>query len=230
MLGTIVNAVAILCGSVIGLCLKGGIPKRFNEIIMKALALSVLYIGISGSLSCNNTLLLIASMILGSIIGEAINLDKVLKQLGEKIEKNFKKKEEELCIAKGFVSASLLFCVGSMAIVGAIQSGLQHNHEMLFIKAILDGITAIIYASTMGIGVVFSALAVLVYQGGITLASGFLGKVLVESQIINIGAIGSILIIALGLNLLEVTRIKVANFLPAIFIPIFYYIFQSIGG
>ena len=231
MLGTIVNAVAIIVGSFVGLFLKGGIPKRLDQAIMKALGLSVFYIGILGSLKCTDTLLLIISLVIGVIIGELLNLDGALQNLGKWIEDQFKKKStSESSISEGFVAASLLFCVGSMAIVGTIQSGLEGNHETLFVKSMLDGITSIIYTSTMGIGVIFSAVAVFIYQGIITLASGFLGSVLIEAQIINIGAIGSVLIIALGLNMLEITRIKVANFLPAIFIPMVYYVVQSLLG
>lgn len=229
MLGTIVNTAAIIVGSIAGLFLKGGIPKKIDEAIMKALGLSVLYVGISGSLKCTDTLLLILSLVIGVIIGECINLDGALKKLGKWIEDLFKKHGgAQGGISEGFVAASLLFCVGSMAIVGSIQSGLEGNHETLFVKSMLDGITSIIYTSTMGIGVVFSAIAVFLYQGLITMASGFLGSVLVEAQITNIGAIGSVLIIALGLNMLEMTRIKVANFLPAIFIPMLYYVIQSL--
>lgn len=228
MLGTIVNTVAILAGSIVGLFLKGGISKRFDDAIMKALGLSVLYIGISGSLKSTDTLLLILSLIIGVIIGEAVDLDKALGILGQKIETRFKKLSKGGSIAEGFVSASLLFCIGSMAIVGAIQSGLEGNHEMLFVKSMLDGITSIIYASSMGIGVAFSAVAVFLYQGAITIAASFLGSILTSAQIVNIGAIGSVVIMALGLNLLNITKIKVANFLPALFIPMMYYIVQSL--
>ena len=161
MLGTIVNTAAIIVGSIAGLFLKGGIPKKIDEAIMKALGLSVLYVGISGSLKCTDTLLLILSLVIGVIIGECINLDGALKKLGKWIEDLFKKHGgAQGGISEGFVAASLLFCVGSMAIVGSIQSGLEGNHETLFVKSMLDGITSIIYTSTMGIGVVFSAIAV----------------------------------------------------------------------
>ncbi|WP_070000225.1 DUF554 domain-containing protein [Cellulosilyticum sp. I15G10I2] len=228
MLGTIVNTIAIVVGSLLGLLLKGGIPKRFNDIIMKALGLSVLYIGISGSLKSTDTLLLILSLIIGAIIGELIDLDKWLSFLGQTIEAKFKALDKGGNIAEGFVSASLLFCIGSMAIVGSIQSGLEGNHTMLFIKSMLDGITSIIYASSMGIGVIFSGVAVFLYQGAITLAAGFLGSILQDGEIANITGIGSILIMGLGFNLLGMTKIKVANFLPAIFIPMIYYIVLSL--
>ncbi|MBE6025037.1 MAG: DUF554 domain-containing protein [Cellulosilyticum sp.] len=231
MLGTIVNTIAVILGSIIGLFLKGGLPKKLDEAIMKALGLSVLYVGISGSLKCSETLLLILSLVIGVIVGEILDLDRALNRLGQWIERMFKKHSKSKgSIAEGFVAASLLFCVGSMAIVGSIQSGLEGNHETLFVKSMLDGITSIIYTSTMGIGVIFSAIAVFLYQGMITLASGFLGNLLVEVQITNIGAIGSVLIIALGLNMLEITKIKVANFLPALFIPMIYYIVLSLVG
>ncbi len=228
MLGTIVNTAAIVIGSIVGLLLKGGIPKRFNDMIMKALGMSVLYIGISGSLKSTDTLLLILSLIFGAIIGEFVDIDKWLNDLGQAIENRFKALGKGGNIAEGFVSASLLFCIGSMAIVGSIQSGLEGDHTMLFIKSMLDGITSIIYASSMGIGVIFSGAAVFLYQGAITIASGFLGNILQDGQIANITGIGSILIMGLGFNLLGITKIKVANFLPAIFIPMIYYIVLSL--
>ncbi len=228
MLGTIVNTAAIVIGSIVGLLLKGEIPKRFNDMIMKALGMSVLYIGISGSLKSTDTLLLILSLIFGAIIGEFVDIDKWLNDLGQAIENRFKALGKGGNIAEGFVSASLLFCIGSMAIVGSIQSGLEGDHTMLFIKSMLDGITSIIYASSMGIGVIFSGAAVFLYQGAITIASGFLGNILQDGQIANITGIGSILIMGLGFNLLGITKIKVANFLPAIFIPMIYYIVLSL--
>lgn len=224
MLGTIVNTGAIIAGSLLGLLLKGGIPKRFDHIIMQAMALSVLCVGISGSLKSEQTLLMIISLVVGGIIGEALDIDKALNKLGQKLEDSMGKGN----IAKGFISASLLFCVGSMAIVGSIQSGLEGKHDLLFIKSMMDGIVAILYTSTMGIGVIFSAAAIFIYQGTITLAAVFLGSVLAESQITDIGAIGSVLIIALGLNMLKITEIKVANLLPAVFIPMLYYIVSGL--
>lgn len=228
MLGTLVNVIAVIMGSLVGLLLKGGISKRFEESIMKALGLCIIYIGIEGSLKCTDTLLLIICLVLGSIVGEALNLDHLLNQIGTKIETCLVgNRSDKGSIAKGFVSASLLFCVGSMAIVGALQSGLQQDHHILFVKSMLDGIVSIIYTSTMGIGVIFSSITVLIYQGSITLASSFLGSMLVESQINNIGAIGNILIIGIGLNILEVTHIKLANLLPGVILPIIYYVGYS---
>ena len=167
MLGTFVNFFAIIVGSTLGLLLRGGISDRFNKTIMEGVSLSVLLIGIQGALKAENILLVIISMSLGSLIGEGIDLDKRLKNLGDKLEARFSKSKSK--ISEGFVSASLLFCVGAMSIVGSLQSGVQNDHKILFSKSILDGISSIIFTSTLGVGVMLSAFAVLVYQGSITL-------------------------------------------------------------
>lgn len=226
MLGTIVNAAAIIGGSLIGLLFKGGIPNKYNDTIIKANGLSVLLIGIMSAIKTQNVLLVIFSMVIGSIIGEFLNIEDRLDHLGDFIGK--KLGDNDGGIAKGFVTASLLFCVGSMAIVGALQSGLSGDHQTLFAKSVLDGITAIIFTSTLGIGVIFSAVAVFIYQGIITLAASGMKIFLIETVILEMSAIGGLLIIALGLNLLEIKRIKVGNMLPAMFIPLIYHIGKTI--
>lgn len=240
MLGTIVNSIAIMIGSLIGIFIKGGIEERISKTIMKGLALCILYIGISGSFEGENTMITIVCMAVGAFIGELMNIEDKLNKLGNFIEKKVSKKsnidEGELCmdttgsaptksisnvsISQGFVYASLIFCVGAMAVVGSLESGLQGNHSTLFAKSILDGISSIIFTASLGIGVMFSAGAVLIYQGIITLCAGFLSGVLSQAVISAMTAIGSLIIIGLGLNMLEATKIKVANLLPAIFIPI----------
>lgn len=222
MLGTVVNTLAIIIGSLIGFLLKGGIPKKINESIMKALALCVLVIGINGAIKSKNMILIICSLILGTLIGEFIDIDKALKNLGDNIEAKFKGKGGK--ISEGFVTASLVFCVGAMSIVGSLNSGLKGDYSILFTKAILDGISSIMFTSTLGIGVVFSAITVFIYQGIITLTASFLQGWLVEYIIVEVSAVGSILIMGLGLNMLGIYKIKVANMLPAIFIPLLYYI------
>lgn len=228
MLGTIVNTAAVVGGSLIGLLLKGGLKPRFSEIMMKALALCVLYIGISGSLKTQNVLLLILSLVIGALLGEAADVDTRLTGLGNWIEGKLSKGGKQGSISEGFVTASLLYCIGSMAIIGSIQSGLEGNHSTLFVKSILDGVASIIYASTLGVGVMLSAISVFVYQGALTLGAGFLGGVLHEAQIADITGVGSVIIIALGLNLLGITKIKVANLLPAIFLPLVYHIVLAV--
>ncbi|TCO76409.1 DUF554 domain-containing protein [Marinisporobacter balticus] len=222
MLGTIVNALAIIGGSIIGLFFRGGIPEKYNETIIKANALSVLLIGIMGAIKTKNMMLVIFSMVIGSIIGEFLRIEENLDRMGGFI--GNKLGDQEGGVAKGFVTASLLFCVGSMAIVGALQSGLSGDHQTLFAKSILDGITSVVFSSTLGIGVIFSAAAVFLYQGAITLAASSMKAFLTEDVIREMSAVGGLLIMALGFNMLDFRRIKVGNMLPAMFMPLIYYI------
>ncbi|QAA31860.1 DUF554 domain-containing protein [Clostridium manihotivorum] len=226
MLGTLVNFGAIIAGSVLGLLLKGGIPEKISKTIMNGLALCVLYIGISGTLKGDNPLLIIISIAAGALIGELVDIDNLLNRFGVFVEKKFNKLTKNSPIAEGFVTSSLLFCVGAMAIVGSLQSGLQGNHTVLFNKSILDGISAIVFASSLGIGVVLSAFAVLIYQGSITMLASLLQGALTTAVISNMTAVGSLLIIGLSFNMLGITKIKVANLLPAIIVPIIYSIFS----
>lgn len=220
MLGTLVNFSSIIVGSIIGILFKNGIPEKISNTIMQGLSLCIILIGISGAIKGSNTLLIIISMVIGGLIGELIDLDNLLQKLGDKIEEKFKGKG--IKISEGFVTASLLFCVGSMAIVGSLQSGLEGNHTILFAKSMLDGIASIIFASSLGVGVMLSSFSVLIYQGAITLAASSLKALLIQSVITEMTAVGSLLIIGLGFNTLNITKIKVANLLPAIFIPIIY--------
>jgi uncharacterized protein len=219
MIGTIVNFAAIIAGGFLGLILKGGLPKKVSDTLMQGLALCIIYIGISGSLKGQNMILIITSIALGSIIGEIIDLDNMLRKFGDNIEKRFKNGTSK--ISEGFVSASLLYCVGAMAIVGSLESGLQGNYETLFAKSILDGISSIVFASTLGIGVILSSFSVLLYQGAITLCASLIKDLLNPMVINDMTASGSLLITGLGLNMLGITKIKVANLLPAVIIQIF---------
>lgn len=221
MLGTIVNTIAVIIGAVIGMFLKKGIPQRLSDTMMKGLGLCTFFLGISGSLDGQNSLILIISIVVGALIGEGIDLDAKLNQLGNWLENRFKSKDgSKVSVAEGFVSASLLFCVGAMTIVGSLQSGLQGNHEMLFNKSMLDFVAAIIFASTMGVGVMLSAAFVFVYQGAITLLAQWVAPVLSDVVIAEMNCAGSVIIIGIALNLLGITKLKVMNYVPAIFIPI----------
>ncbi len=224
MLGTIVNAAAIIIGGLLGVFLRKGIPDSYKSTIMQGLGLCVFIIGLSGAFKSQNLLLMIFSIVLGSIIGEALAIEDKLERLGSWLEKNTGKGEGT--VAKGFVTASLIYCVGAMAIVGSLESGLTGNHETLFAKSLIDGISSIIFASTMGIGVAFSALAVFVYQGILTITAVFMKPFLIESVIAEMSAIGGLLIMGIALNILELKRIKVGNMLPAVLIPILYPFFQ----
>lgn len=227
MISVIVNVVAVIVGSCIGLLLKKGIPERFSDILMKGLGLCTLYIGISGALEGENTIILIISMVVGALIGEGVDLDEKLNRFGKFMEGKFNgKKAGKVSIAEGFVSASLLFCVGAMTIVGSLQSGLTGNHEMIFAKSVLDFVAAIIFASSLGIGVIFSAAFVLVYQGAIVLLAQWISPLLTDYTIGEMTCAGSVIIIALALNMLGLTKMKVMNFVPAIFIPIILCLFM----
>ncbi|MCI8991610.1 MAG: DUF554 domain-containing protein [Eubacterium sp.] len=223
--GTIVNTAAVLVGSTVGLLLKKGIPEKYSDIMMKGVALCTMYIGISGALKGENTIILILSVVIGAMIGQFFDLDGKLNRLGGVIEKKFKKEGEPMPVAQGFVSASLLFCVGAMTIVGSLQSGLTGDHQMLYTKSVLDCISSIVFASSMGIGVLFSAIFVLVFQGAITLGAQALAPVLTDSVVAEMTCAGSVIIIALALNMLGITKLKVMNYIPAIFLPIVFCLF-----
>ncbi len=228
MLGAIVNCLAVVLGSAVGLIVKKGLPERISSGIMQGLALCVMYIGISGALEGQNVLVVILSMALGTLMGEGLDLDRRLENLGSRLEKAAGKSDGS--IAKGFVAASLLFCVGAMTIVGSLQSGLTGNHETIFAKSLIDGIAAIVLASTFGIGVMLSAVFVLAYQGAITLCAGFVAPILTDTIIAEMTCVGSLLIVGLSLNMLKITKLKVMNFVPAIFMPIIiYWIMDLIG-
>jgi uncharacterized membrane protein YqgA involved in biofilm formation len=229
MLGPLVNALVIVICSLVGCFVVKGIPERFEENIKKALGLAVIFVGIKGALENQNILLLIMSMAVGSFIGELIDIDKWMNRFGQWAERKLGMSASEIpegkklrgthSFSKGFVSASILFCTGSMAIVGSMQSGLQGNHEMLFAKSILDGSISLVFGASMGIGVAFSALPVLIYQGGIALASQLVSNFLTPETIREISATGSLVIAGIGFNLLGMKEIKVANLIPAVFIP-----------
>lgn len=224
MIGTVVNAIAIITGSLLGLLLKKGIPEGYKKTVMQALSLVIILIGIKGALVTNDLLVVIISLAIGSIIGEFVGIESRLEKLGRWIEGRFP--GESGSVSKGFVTASLVYCVGSMAIVGSFESGLTGNHQTLFAKSALDGISAIIFASTMGFGVLLSFIPVFLYQGILTLAAGLIKPFLVASVISQMSATGGLLITAIGINLLGIVKIRVGNMLPAIFIPLVYYLIQ----
>lgn len=221
MLGPIVNAAAIVGCSLVGLGLSRLLGKmnleRFQELVMKAIGLAVLYMGISGALENRRILILIISLVIGAIIGELLDIDKGMTGLGKWMERKMGFGEGNF--SRGFVAATILYCTGSLAIVGAMESGLAGDHEMLYAKAILDGVTAIVFTYEMGIGVGFSAIPVLLYEGTIALGASFAKGWLTDEIITEMSATGSLLIAAIGLNLLGVKEIKVANLIPAIFLP-----------
>lgn len=225
MLGTIVNALAIIGGSLLGLIFRGGIPKKYNQTIMQAIGLAVMLIGLRSALKSNALVLIIFSLVIGSLCGELARIEDRLEALGRWLESRLAKRGNG--IARGFVTASLVYCVGSMAIVGALESGLSANHQTLFAKSILDGVTAIVFTSTLGIGVMLSAVSVLLYQGFITMSAAVMKQFLTPVVVDQMSAVGGLLIMAIGINLLEIKTIRVGNMLPAILAPLLYYMLRS---
>lgn len=220
--GTIVNSAAILAGAGLGLILRKGLPEKWQETIMHAIGLSVAIIGIQMALKTNNIIIVIISLVLGAIAGELLDIDKVLNRagawVGGKLTSSNDKGSSAAIIGQGFVATSLIYCVGAMAIVGSIQEGLTGDASTLYAKSILDGITAIIFAANMGVGVALSALSVAVYQGSITLLAGSMESIMSPAILAELTATGGILIIAIGLNMLKLLKIRIANMLPAILI------------
>ncbi len=226
LLGTIVNTLAIIAGSLLGFVFRGGIPKKYQVTMMQAISLAVILIGLKMAFKTDDILLVIFSLVIGSLLGEFLKIENRLENLGKRLETKFSKGGDGF--AKGFVAASLVFCVGSMAIVGSMESGLTNNHHTLFAKSALDGLSSIVFASTFGIGVLFSSISVFVYQGFITLTASLMKPFLIPSVINQMSGVGGLLILAIGFNLLEIQKIKVGNMLPGIFIPLIYYMLKQL--
>ncbi len=221
LMGALINAVTVWAGCILGLLLKKGMPERMGDSIMKALALCVLYIGISGSLDGENVLIAIISMAAGTVIGELLDLNRRLESLGAFIQSKFKGSGEgQTSLAAAFVTSSLLFCTGAMSIVGALQSGLSLDHSTLIAKSVIDGIAAIVLSSGMGAGVIFSGFFCLFYEGAIALGAQFIGPFLTTSVINEMTCVGSLLIMGLGINMIFKDKICVMNSVPAVFLPI----------
>lgn len=221
MFGTLVNFIAIILGSLLGIIFKKKINQEIGYSLYKVLGLCVIYLGIAGLVKVENSLAIILSMALGTLIGEYIGIEDKLEVLSGKIEilvnKVYKGK-----IKDGFLTATLLFCIGSMAIIGPIESTLSNNHSTLYAKSILDGIMAVIFSSTMGFGVLLSSFSVLIYQGGISVLANSIKPIMTVETISMISGVGSIMIMGLGINMVFNTKLKISNMLPSILVPILY--------
>jgi uncharacterized membrane protein YqgA involved in biofilm formation len=218
LLGTVINAAAILICGLIGLLFRRALPKRLCETITQGLGLGVMVIGITMTLETENIMMMLLSLLFGGIIGELINIEKQLKKIGDTLEQKMKNSTSN--VSHGFVTASLLFCTGSMAIMGSLENGLTGTISILLSKSLLDGIFSMILASTIGIGVVLSAIPVFLYQGSISLLAGSVKSFLSPEMISEMNAVGGVLIMAIGINMLKIKELKVGNLLPAIFMPI----------
>lgn len=225
MTGTIINAAAIIGAGLIGLFLRKGIPDNISRSMQDGLGLLIIVIGIQYGFKADNLAVIGLSLALGAMAGEWRQWEARLEILGQTLQKRFGNGESTF--VRGFVSATLLFCVGAMAVVGSLEDGLTGNYQILLVKAMLDGIFSLLFAASMGIGVLFSAVPVLLYQGAISLGAGFIKPVLTGAMLDNITALGGVLIAGLGLNILGVTRIRVANLLPGIiFVPLVMLLFE----
>ena len=225
MSGNIINAAVIVVGSLIGVLFKNRISERFTKILTEGLGIGITIYGISQGITTGNPLVLFLSLGIGALIGEWINIDEKLNQIGDFFQSKMKNATN---VTQGFVSSSLIFCIGAMAIMGALQSGLQGNHEILYAKSFLDGTMSVVFASAMGIGVLLSAGTVFAYQGIIIVLSGFLSPYLVTEVITEMTAVGGVLIFAIGIDMLDIRKMKLGNLLPAIFVPIFLNLFMTL--
>jgi len=225
MFGVIVNFITVVLGSSIGLLLKKGIPERVSTATMVGLGACTLYIGISGSLCGENVLIVIASIVLGVIIGTLLDIDGAINKLAKNVETKFKRDGQKNSLAEGIVTATLLFCVGSMTVTGSIQAGLTGDNSILITKATLDFVSSMMLASSLGFGVMLAGVSVFVIQGGLVFLAGLIAPFMTTGAINEMTCVGSILIIMIGTNLMGITKIKVADFLPAIILsPIIYNI------
>lgn len=227
MLGVLVNVITVIAGSCVGLLFKKGIPEKVSKAAMTGLGACTLYIGISGSLCGENVLILIGSVVLGAICGTLLDIDGAINNLAQKVETRFKKEGQKASVAEGLVTATLLFCVGSMTVTGSIQAGLTGDNSVLITKATLDLVSSMMLASSLGIGVLLSAGSVFVIQGGLVLLAELIAPFMSTGAINEMTCAGSLVIVMIGTNLMGITKIKVADYLPAIlFAPLIYNIIQ----
>lgn len=233
LLGTIANAAAIVAGGLIGLLFKGRISDRYTELIFDGLSLCIILIGLVNAFKINNVLLIIFSIVIGSILGQWWRIEERLENFSHMMEQRFSPKnstvdEDAPSFSKGFVTTTLIYCIGSMAIVGAFESGLANSHQTLYAKAVIDGTATVLFASSLGIGTLFSAIPVFIYQGSLALSSTLLKPFLTEMAIADMSSVGGLLILAIGLNMLKLKKIPVGNMIPAIFIPLVFYIIKGV--
>lgn len=230
LLGTIVNAVAIVVGSLLGKLLGKGLPENMKNTVLQGLGLGVLLVGVSMALKTNEILVVLISLVLGGVTGEAIGIENKLESAGQALEEKVSANGDYGSVAKGFVTGTLIYCVGAMAILGPLESQLTGNNDILFAKSLLDGVMSIVLASTLGLGVAFSALAVLIYQGTIAVFAQWISQFVTDPVIAEISSTGGLLIVGIALNILEIKIIKVGNLLPAILVAGFLAVFLTSYG
>jgi len=226
LLGTLANALAIVAGSLVGLFFGRFVPKKHSEIMLQAVGFAIILIGLKMAWKTEGFILLICSLAFGSGIGAAIGIEERMNRLGKRLEERFMSKGTGF--SKAFVTTTLLYCVGSLAIVGSLESGLSGNHDTLFAKSVLDGLGSILFSATMGIGVLFSAVSVFLYQGSIAVSASLVRHLLTPEVIAQMSAVGGLLIVGMGFNMLGMSRLKVGDMLPAVFIPLLAHIARQV--
>lgn len=239
MIGTLINFALVMVGGMLGLIIGGHLPERIKVIVVSAIGLMTIVLGVSSAIHTENALIPLVALVLGAIIGELLDIDKGINRLGDWLKKRFDKAGSGQNFTTAFVVASLQFCVGPLTILGAINDGLTGNFSLLAIKAVLDGFSAIIFASTFGVGVLFAGATILLVQGGISLLAGYIKPLLVsiptasisaQPRVIELSAVGGVILIGLALNILDIKRIKVANLLPALIIaPLIVILLNTFG-
>lgn len=218
--GSIVNAIVVIFGGLVGALIGSRLPKRLCNTIMHGISLCIIFIGIDGALAGENTLIAIISIAVGALIGELLDIDRHLNRFGDFLQRKLTKNAEGGSLGEAFVTATLLICVGAWAITGAMDAGIRGDHTSFYAKAVVDGVSCCIMATTLGYGVALSGIVLVVYQGGLALASTLVEPYLTTPVVNELTCVGSLLIIAIGLNMLGLTKIKVVNLLPAVFMPI----------
>ena len=218
MLGTLVNVGAVIAGSLLGLVIHKRMPEKITKLVFQAIGLFTLFLGFTMAGKTSNYLIMIFSLVIGSIIGELLNIEKQINKLSDWLKA--KSGSSNAKFSEGFLASFLLFCMGSMTILGAIEEGMGGSPDLLLAKSVLDGFSSIALAAAMGVGVLFSAIPLLIYQGGLTLFAGYLQDYLTTPMINELSAVGGIILIGLGINILEIKQIRVINMVPALLMAV----------
>lgn len=224
-MGAIVNSIVVVITSLIGLLIGQRIPEKMNRAIMQGIGLVVITIGVSGAVNGVNTLVLILSMVIGIVSGEGLDIHQRINLFIEKATKRLNGDKVQSEFTQAFMTATMLFCIGSMAIVGSLESGLTGDNATLYTKSVIDGISAVLFSSSLGIGVLFASIPLLLYQGSLIVFAQLLAPILSDAVILEMTTVGSVLLIGMGLNMLDITDFKMMNFIPAIFLPILLMLF-----
>ncbi|MBN2050794.1 MAG: DUF554 domain-containing protein [Spirochaetales bacterium] len=226
MIATIVNCITVIIGSIIGLLFHRKIKGSYKEAVFTAIGCFSLVIGMKLALGFEHVLIIVLSLVIGGILGYLLDIEGALLKFGTFLKNRFSKKEEDHSFAQGFLNASILFCVGAMAIIGALNAGIDKNYDLLLTKSVMDGFVAIFLTAAMGIGVMFSIISLLIYQGGLTLLAAQIAPFLNDTILTELSSVGGILIVMIGINMLDLKKLKTGNFIPALVLVLVLTILQ----